>query len=68
MKAEPAPKKLSPFAVGKTVFWSFFGIRRGKDHSADLARLTLPQVLIGGIVGAILLIASLATLVYFVTH
>jgi len=68
MQPEPAPKKLSPFAVGRAVFWSFFGIRRGKDHSADIARITLPQVLIGGIIGAMLLIASLATLVYFVTH
>jgi len=28
----------------------------------------LPQVLIGGVIGAVLLIASIATLVYFVTH
>jgi Protein of unknown function (DUF2970) len=63
-----APKPSSPFTIAKAVFWSFFGIRRGKDHDADLARLTLPQVLIGGVVGAILLIASIATLVYFVTH
>jgi hypothetical protein len=63
-----APKSSSPFAIARAVFWSFFGIRRGKDHDADLARLTLPQVLIGGVFGAMLLIASLATLVYFVTH
>ncbi len=63
-----APKSSSPFAIAKAVFWSFFGIRRGKDHDADLSRLTLPQVLIGGVFGAMLLIASIATLVYFVTH
>ncbi len=63
-----ASKSSSPFALAKAVFWSFFGIRRGKDHDADLARLTLPQVLIGGVLGAMLLIASIATLVYFVTH
>lgn len=62
------PKNTSPFTLAKAVFWSFFGIRRGKDHDADLARLTLPQVLIGGVLGAVLLIASIATLVYFVTH
>ena len=58
----------SPFTIAKAVFWSFFGIRRGKDHDADISRLTLPQVLIGGVIGAVLLIASIATLVYFVTH
>jgi len=63
-----APKSSSPFTIAKAVFWSFFGIRRGKDHDADISRLTLPQVLIGGVFGAMLLIASLATLVYFVTH
>jgi hypothetical protein len=62
------PKRSSPFTIARAVFWSFFGIRRGKDHDADLSRLTLPQVLIGGIVGAVLLISSLVTLVYIVTH
>ncbi|MBX9629415.1 MAG: DUF2970 domain-containing protein [Burkholderiales bacterium] len=61
-------RRSSPFGIAKAVFWSFFGIRKGKDHDADIARLTLPQVLIGGVIGAVLLIASLATLVYFVTH
>lgn len=63
-----APKRSSPFTIAKAVFWSFFGIRRGKDHDADISRLTLPQVLVGGVIGAMLLIASIATLVYFVTH
>jgi len=62
-----APRN-SPFGIAKAVFWSFFGIRKGKDHDADISRLTLPQVLIGGVIGAVLLIASLATLVYIVTH
>lgn len=63
-----AAPKSSPFSIAKAVFWSFFGIRKGKDHDADISRLTLPQVLIGGIIGAVLLIATLATLVYFITH
>jgi len=55
-------------AVAAAVFWSFFGVRRRKDHAADIESLTLPQVIIGGIIGAITLIASLIGLVIFVTR
>jgi hypothetical protein len=49
------------------VFWSFFGIRRRRDYAADVQSLTLPQVIIGGIVGALVVIASLIGLVMLVT-
>jgi hypothetical protein len=39
-----------------------------QDHGADVTRLTLPQVVIGGVIGAILFVATLVTLVYFITH
>jgi hypothetical protein len=57
-----------PFAVARTVLWSFFGVRRRAGSDADVASLTLVQVIVGGIVGALLLIACLVTLVMFVTR
>lgn len=60
--------KSSPFGIAKAVFWSFLGIRKGKDHGADVTRLTLPQVVVGGLIGAALFIGTLITVVYFVTH
>lgn len=58
----------SPLGIAKAVFWSFFGIRKGKDHDADISRLTLPQVVVGGVIGAILFVGTLVTVVYFITH
>jgi DUF2970 family protein len=53
-------------AVAKAVFWSFFGIRRKQDYETDAARLTPVQVVIAGIVGAVLLVGSLILLVRFI--
>ena len=61
-----APRKASPLAVAKAVFWSFLGIRRSRDHQADSARLTPAQVIVAGLIGAALLVASLVLLVKFI--
>ena len=61
-----APKKASPLTVAKAVFWSFLGIRRKKDYEADSVRLTPVQVIVAGLIGAALLVASLILLVKFV--
>lgn len=68
--ARPAPPgpRAGPLAVAGAVFWSFFGIRRKKDHAVDVQSLTLPQIIVGGILGAAVLVASLLALVIFVTR
>ncbi|HKY02291.1 MAG TPA: DUF2970 domain-containing protein [Burkholderiales bacterium] len=63
---EPAVKKAGVLAVAKTVFWSFFGIRRRKEHEQDIARLTLKQVVIAGIVGGVLFVLTLVLIVRLV--
>ncbi len=60
------PETASLLAVAKAVFWSFFGIRRKQDYEADAVRLTPVQVVIAGIVGAALLVATLILLVRFI--
>jgi hypothetical protein len=60
------PAKASPLEVAKAVFWSFFGIRRKRDYDADAVRLTPVQVVVAGIIGAALLVASLIVLVRFI--
>jgi hypothetical protein len=52
--------------IAKTVFWSFFGIRRRAEHEADVARLTPAQVIVAGLIGAALFIATLVLIVRFV--
>jgi hypothetical protein len=61
-----APKRAGPLQVAKTVFWSFFGIRRRAEHEADVGRLTPAQVIVAGLIGAALFIATLVLIVRFV--
>lgn len=60
--------KASPLAVAKAVFWSFLGVRRGKDYQRDAVQITPFQVVIGGLVGALLFILTLLCVVWLVTH
>ena len=52
--------------VIKAVFWSFLGIRRRADYEKDAVRLKPAQVIVAGIIGAIVLVLSLITLVRFI--
>jgi Protein of unknown function (DUF2970) len=51
---------LRPF---KTVFWSFFGVRKRADNQDDFAGVSPVQVLIAGIIGAAIFVGVLVTLV-----
>lgn len=57
---QPA-KKAGPLQVAAAVFWSFFGVRRHKDWQEDAASITPVQAIIGGLIGAIILIVRLVT-------
>jgi hypothetical protein len=61
-----APKRAGPLQVAKTVFWSFFGIRRRAEHEADVKQLTPVQVIVAGLIGAALFVATLVLIVRFV--
>ena len=68
MKAREAqkPLKATPLQVAKAVFWSFFGIRRRAEYEKDAVSLTPLQVVVAGIIGALILVLSLVTLVHFI--
>lgn len=59
-------KKAGALTVAKAVFWSFLGIRKRAEHEADTVRITPAQVIIAGIIGAALFVATLLLLVRFV--
>jgi hypothetical protein len=61
-------RKASPLRVFKAVFWSFFGVRRRADNQDDLAAITPLQVIVAGVIGAIIFVASLVTLVSFIVR
>ena len=58
-----------PMSLGQTVkavAWSFLGIRRRAGYEQDVQRLNPVHVIIAGIVGAALFIASLLLLVRWI--
>lgn len=61
-------KKASAIQVAKAVFWSFFGVRKEKDHDADALRITPLQAIIGGLVGTALFVLTLLFIVHLVTR
>ena len=56
-------------SLGRTiaaVAWSFFGVRRGRDHEQDMARLNPVHVIIAGVLGAAVFVLMLVLLVRWV--
>lgn len=59
-------RKASFLATMKAVFWSFFGVRKKSDYEQDAAQLNPVHVLIAGILGALIFIATLVLVVKMV--
>jgi len=68
MSEEQKIVKATPLQVARAVFWSFLGIRRRAEYERDAVSLTPAQVIVAGIIGAVVLVLSLVTLVRFITH
>jgi ammonia channel protein AmtB len=49
-------------AVAKTVFWSFFGVRRRAHHEDETVRIKPVHVIMAGIIGAAVFVAVLVVL------
>jgi len=65
--AEPAVKrKLSFVQTMKAVFWSFFGVRKGRDYEQDAAELNPVHVVIAGIIGGVVFVLLLVLVVRLV--
>jgi hypothetical protein len=59
-------RKASFVATVKAVFWSFFGVRKKSDYEQDAAQLNPVHVLIAGVIGALVFIATLVIIVKIV--
>lgn len=66
-KAEQASpvikRKLSFLATMRAVLWSFLGIRKRSGYEEDAAQLNPVHVIIAGIIGALIFIATLLFIV-----
>jgi len=70
--ADPVDRRLatksSPLRVFKTVFWSFIGVRRRTDNQDDFAGITPVQIIVAGVIGAVIFVTTLITLVRFIAR
>jgi hypothetical protein len=60
------PGRATPLQVARAVFWSFFGVRKRAAYEKDAVSLTPLQVIVAGVIGAVILVLSLVTLVHFI--
>ena len=66
---EPSPARPATLAeTARAVFWSFFGVRKGKDMQRDAATLRPIPVVLVGIAAAALFVLALIALVSFITR
>ncbi len=63
---EAVGRKGSFLQTLRAVGWSFFGVRKSKDHEQDLAKLNPVHVIVAGVLGALLFIGILVLLVRWV--
>ena len=62
----PPPEARKPpsfLRIVLAVFWSFFGVRKGRDLLADASTIKPHHFIVAGVIGAMLLIFSLLLLV-----
>jgi hypothetical protein len=50
-------------ATMKAVFWSFFGVRKGRDYARDAADLNPVHVIVAALIGVAIFIGVLVLLV-----
>ena len=60
------PEQASAWNTAKTIAWSFFGVRRRRDHEHEGTRINPIHVLAAGFVGVFVLVAGLIVLVNWV--
>lgn len=62
-----AERKGGNWRAAGAVFWSFFGVRKKSHYEQDAVRLTPAQVIVAGLIGAVLFVFTLLGVVWLVT-
>ena len=66
--APARPRQASLIQVAGAVFWSFFGVRKGKHMQRDAAAVKPLQVVIMGVLLAAVIVFALLALVRFIVR
>lgn len=56
-------RKATAFEAAKAVLWSFLGVRKRADYDRDSVSLSPVQVIVAGLIGGVLFVASLLLVV-----
>ena len=56
-------QKAGVLTLVKVVLWSFLGVRGKEGYASDAAKITLPQVIVAGIIGGIIFVVGVLLLV-----
>jgi len=59
---ELAGRKLNFFQTMKAVAWGFFGVRKGKGYTEDIAKLNPVHLILAGVLAAILFVLLLVSI------
>ncbi len=54
--------------LASAVLWSFFGVRKRRNMEADISSLSPVHIIAAGLIGAALFVATLLTLVHYITR
>jgi len=65
-KQTAKPAKAGVIQIAKAVMFAFMGIRKKSDLEHDAATLTPAQVVVGGIIGAVLFVLGVMLIVRLV--
>ncbi|HIV69722.1 MAG TPA: DUF2970 domain-containing protein [Candidatus Aquabacterium excrementipullorum] len=65
---EAVARKGSFVGTLRAVAWSFFGVRKSKDHAEDLARLNPVHLIVAGLLAGIGFVVALVFLVRWVVN
>lgn len=60
---QAAARKPNLLQTISAVLWSFFGVRKGRDHDRDMAQLNPVHVVITGVVFGVLFVLTLLMIV-----
>jgi hypothetical protein len=63
-----AERSGSHWQAAKAVFWSFFGVRKKSHYEQDAVQLSPVQVIVIGLIGAVLFVLTLVGVVWLVTR
>ena len=63
-----APKRATLLQVAGAVFWSFFGVRKGRDMLQDTTTINPLHVVIVGLLAGLLFVLALVGLVTVITR